>query len=237
MANLIDPNGHFDDPMFPNKAYRREQKALAEKAAKKADSVFRQNVKTLKKFGFIDYDLRKPLSPYKQKKLKNLISEHNHIIAVPQDFVKRKVSKETKAVWHDKGYDTNSKYLIIPKNGYDKIHVTKDKIKRRNYDKSETVFAYEGVNLYNKLHQLENIKLKQYEYITVKIGKNAMFNTRFYSTSALMHYLSQWQPHDPKNKDMKDDLISQMSIVRFTDFNEMRNDYTDFSEDEDDYED
>lgn len=237
MANLIDPNGHFDmvkpDKSFPNKAYRTALKVQAEKNRLKSIDLLRQQAKTLKKFGFIDYDLRKSLSKYKLNKIKKLVSDNGHIVDIPSDFVKRKVSKETKAVWQEKGYDVSSKYLIIPKNGYDKIRVSKTKITRRNYEKSENIYAYKGLDLYNQLHHLENVKLRQGEYITLKIGKNAAFASRFHGVADLMKYLSKWLPHDPKPNETKEDLIHQMSVVRFTDFDEIRNGYEDFSEDED----
>lgn len=237
MANLIDPNGHFDmikpDKHFPNKAYRAHIKAELEKNRLKSIDKLHQQAKTLKKFGFIDYDLRKKLSLYKLNKIKKLSLDNGHIVDIPTDFVKRTVSKQTKAIWQEKGYDVSKKYLIIPKNGYDKIHVSKDKITRRNYEKSENIYSYKGLDLYNQLHRLENVKLKQGEYITLKIGKNAMFASRFNGVADLMKYLSKWLPHDPNPNETKEDLIHQMSVVKFTDFDEIRNGYEDFSDYED----
>jgi len=180
----------------------------------------RNDLKILKAFGFIDYDLRKPLSPYRQKKASKLIKEHTHIINSPDEFVKRKVSKETKNNWEKQGYESSKKYLIIPKQGYDKIHVSKDRMIRSNYEKKEVTYSATGTDLYNQLSNVSKRPLKVHEYITIRIGESAMFHTRFDNMQDLLNYVNRWHPKDKGV--IKEELIKQFNVVRFFDYEEMR---------------
>ncbi len=193
---------------------------MGRKPSNRTANKARNDLKILKAFGFIDYDLRKTLSSYQSKRATKLINEHKHIINEPDSYVKRKVSKETKLNWEKQGYNSSKKYLIIPKQGFDKIHVSKDKMVRSNYEKKEVTYSATGTDLYNQLATVSKRPLKEHEYITIRIGESAMFNSRFDNMQSLLNYINKWHPKDKGVT--KEEVIKQFNIVRFYDYEEMR---------------
>ncbi len=190
---------------------------------------FQNAVKTLKQFGFVDYDLRKNLTKSQHNRVTKLINEHSDIIRHPEEYVKRNVSKKTKQNWEAQGFPANKKYLIIPKQGYENIHVEQDRMIRRNFNKREVTYAATGKNLHDQLEKVTKRALRPHEYITIRIGDSSPFNTRFDSMKDLLNYISKWEPKDKGV--VKSDVIKQFNVVRFYDYEELLN-YGEFDEDE-----
>lgn len=189
-----------------------------QKAKPTPEQILRQQLKTLKKFGFIDYDLRKKLTPYKKSKVKDLIKSDlvKPILNKPEHFVKRKYDNSTRLNWvNNDNVKFNKKFAIIQKfddNEY--IRLTNSELIRKANNKRVRIFSHKGINLYNEVLQAFEKPLRKHEYITLKLGKHSMFSLTFSTPQTLLNYLQNWTPKDIGAN--KDDLISEMSVVRYT---------------------
>jgi len=194
---------------------------VSKKSTKKIDT-FRNSLKQLKQWGFIDWDLRRKLDPIQIDYADELYKEYKYILNRPEKYVKRRVSQKTRDIWEQHGYATNNKYLILPTNGYTSIHVSSEQIIRKREDidqgtgevmvKREKIYPDVGIDLYNKIMHTFSLPLETGERVTLKIGKNAPFSQSYDSAEKLLNYVTNWIP---KDKDVdKADLIAQMSTVR-----------------------
>lgn len=74
----------------------------------------------------------------------------------------------------------------------------------------EEIFDAEGLEIL-RIAEREFARLKKGDLITVRIGSSAPFNRRFVNFRDFENYITGWSPKDANS--IKDDLISQMSIV------------------------
>ena len=185
---------------------------------------YRDKIKILREFGFINIDLRKNISLDAKELINELLTEHAVIVKHKNDYVKRKVSDKTKITWQEQGLIASAKYLIIPKKGYSKISVRGGKLTRSDVTethnkpviKKEVNYALKGDSLNTKLKKLFKAHQSRKDNSTfmIRIGNHSPFMTRFKSLTQLTHYLTQWIPTG--GKWTKEQLINMMSIVSET---------------------
>lgn len=149
------------------------------------------------------------------------------MIRHPEDFHIAKVSKATAKELKGSGYKvTKTGRAVIPLRSaesagakYDSAKISKGKIIFKSGGITEIVTPSTAKNFHSKLKVLATKPLKNNQMLTVKIGTNASFNSRFTSYGELYKYITE--TFNPKpGKDGKKvtgaDLMRYMSIVEVT---------------------
>lgn len=191
----------------------------------KNKSDYKNRARLLKKNKLIDYDLRRKLTPQQKaaitkqwggKTTADEQSHHNgfgHLIQNEQ-VTRRVVSQKRANQLKELGYPVHGRSVFIDKEGYDSVHIKGNTIIKRNEEKEEKDYLISHENILKHLKRLVKRKLKPNETVTVRIGDYSPFRTVLHSYESLLNYVSNWQPR--KDFAARDDLIAQMSIVRFT---------------------
>ncbi len=151
--------------------------------------------------------------------------ENKYLLKKPEEFKVVKVSKQTKKVMKSSGITVTKKdKAIIPLKGFDSAKVVKEKIifegtnKKTGKKIKETVTLAQAGDFHAKLKNLSKKKLKRNEYLTVKIGDNAAFNSRFQNYADLFHYVKNvFTPKDPGVN--KEKLFRFISVVEIQETN------------------
>lgn len=95
---------------------------------------YKKLAKKLRKFGFLDIDLRKPLSSKTKSLITRRANKYSSLLNSPSRWVKRRVGDESLKAFKRANRNVESKtqnYIIvgnkvfIPKNGFEKVKVTR----------------------------------------------------------------------------------------------------------------
>ena len=166
----------------------------------------------------------------------------------PEKFHIANVSKKVKNELKQSGFLATPKKskVIIPLHSSERGEFTKAKIVTRKNKKRgtfthivmtgpgirETITPSNAANFHDKLNELAKKKLKNNQMVTIKIGDNATFNTRFDNVNDLYKYMKE----DMKIKDTTAEALARyMSIVEVEtakqkSMRENPEDYTDYLE-------
>jgi hypothetical protein len=190
----------------------------------KDKSFYRETAKILKNYGVISYPDIRNLSPQQKGWITRRAAEYAEIIAHPDAFHIAKVKPKTAETLKASGYKasaTNKVFIPLksaesPGAQYDSAKIRQGKIIFKGGKITETVTPATAANFHGKLSELANKKLKNNQMLTVKIGDNASFNSRFQSYADLYKYLTkEFKPNPGKNgkKITGKSLMRYMSIV------------------------
>jgi len=179
------------------------------------DNKYKEIAKKLKLNKLISYDLRKSLNPQQKAAITRQWNQYGDFIE--GDYVKRSVSKKRAIKMKQTGFKTHNKNVWLPTEGFDKhkIRIKGDKVIYSSADKYRIIPIQLKSEFLAKLKKLSKKKLKRGEFVTVKIGVNAPFWKLFTSYGELLNYVTGWEPKEDKN--IKDELIGQMSTVVYFD--------------------
>jgi hypothetical protein len=171
----------------------------------------------LKKLGVISYPDTRNLSPQQKGWVTRRAAEYAQVLAKPENFHIAKVSKKTAAEFKGAGYKvTKTQKLIVPlhtseRGKFESAKISKGKIIFKAKGITETVTPSNAKNFHAKIAELSKKKLKNNQMLTVKIGDNASFNSRFDNINDLFKYLTTtFKPNGGKTAK---DLSRYMSIV------------------------
>ena len=151
---------------------------------------------------------------------------YRQYIRKPETFHIAKVQKETKNRLIKSGYQATKKGVLIPLHTvdgskFDSAKIEKGKIVYKGKTLSgktitEKVTLVDAPDFHSELKRISKTKLKKNQSLTVKIGDNASFSTRFNSYADLYKYIN----HDFKPKGTAHgkkvkarDLLRYISIV------------------------
>lgn len=194
----------------------------------KTSALYQSRARDLKAIGMIQgYDLRSPLSDSQKRHIRRLWREFHEIAEAPEKFFIRDVSIDTGKIaksngvasHHTKGMKKSKIY--VPKDNYKTVKISNKRItlqvKEKYVDKQRQILLTPMKNFLDRLKYLsETKKLQPYEFLQVRIGNHQPFHSSFNSYDELLNYVTGWQPKDAHTT--KDQLIMQMSIVKYTDF-------------------
>jgi len=191
--------------------------------AKKSKIVnfYEQAGRDLKKLGVVSYPDLKTLSPQQKGWITRKAAEFKEVLKNPQNFAIRKVSKATAQELKGAGYKTTkTQKAIIPLHTadtgrMDSVKIQKGKLIFKGQGITEIVTPSNAANFHQKIAELGKKKLKKNQMLTVKIGDNAPFKSRFDNVGELFHYLKNtFKPIGTKGEKLKPaDLARYMSIV------------------------
>jgi hypothetical protein len=190
----------------------------------KEKSFYRETAKILKNYGVISYPDIRSLSPQQKGWITRRASEYAQVIAHPDAFHIAKVGKTAAVELKASGYKVSkTRRAFIPLKSaehqgamYDSAKISKGKVIFKGGKITETVTPATAANFHGKLSELASKKLKNNQMLTVKIGDNASFNSRFQSYADLYKYLTkEFKPNPGKNgkKITGKSLMRHMSIV------------------------
>lgn len=146
------------------------------------------------------------------------MQEYAHYIKRPEDFVVRKVSEKTASTMKKSGIKaTATNRAVIPKKGFDAVHIKGDKLTYEGRTKSgtkvtETVSLIGSPNFEAHIKHLSKKKLKRNQALTVKIGENSTLNRSFQNIAELSQYVNNIQFKLGAGQ-TKGDILRQISIV------------------------
>lgn len=192
---------------------------------------YRERARVLKKNRLIDFDLRKKPTDAQRAAVTRMWrgrvakdpNRRSHYagwgsILENPDTVIRKVSKKKARRLRELGYrvDMDTSRVFMDSEGANDLHIRGDSI-LRTYDDREVEDLLIGADkIHDTLeHLIETDPLAPNEFATVRIGDHSPFNVAYDSLDQLYRYINKWTPD--KDFHLRDDLINQMSIVRFTD--------------------
>ena len=146
----------------------------------------------------------------------------------PKDYqiltVKNKTAKEiTIAAKKVKSKNGKTK-LIIPVEKGQKVTIKRGRVNFSGAGFNEEVFKG-GWDFFENTKKVFKRKLKDNEYVTVRVGDNRPFSRVFNSANDLLNYMAAWLPNDwqrlgnspkdlKKRQTMKNELITHISITR-----------------------
>lgn len=197
---------------------------------------YKAKAKALKAIGALpSYDLRKPLNESQKRHIRRVWRELHEIATAPEKFFIREVSRTTGKTAKDNGIASKAltgkkkAKIYIPRDHYQTVKIKKDKIilqaQEKKVNKQRHILLTPTKKLLDRLKYLsEHKKLKPYEYLQVRVGNNSPFHQMFDSYENLLNYLSGWNPKDFKAD--KDNLIMQISIAIYTDFDMIREQFS-----------
>lgn len=183
------------------------------KAKPKAPSKTLINAKALKKAGFIDYDLRKPLTKSQASQVSKLAGKYAPILKDPTGFFR--LSADTKGISaqaRESGFITHAKAIFVPKDGYTKAKIIDDRIILQRKDgwkqikggrgkvavkKREDIILRKRKDILQELERLSSTSLPDNHYLMVRIGSNRAFPRgirKRLDYEGLMNYISAWEP-------------------------------------------
>lgn len=188
---------------------------------------YQQAAVDLKRLGVVNYPDPKNLSRGQKSYLTKFINsdaykELIHAVKKPEEFHMANVGKKTAKELKESGYKvTRLGKAIIPKKEFSKVEIQKGAIKYTGTNRAgekitEKVTLVSAKNFHSKLLSIAQKPLKKNQMLTIKIGDNAAFNTRFQSYADLHKYLTmEFKPNPGKNgkKQTVAQLMRHISIV------------------------
>lgn len=181
-------------------------------AHKKAS--YKDSAKKLKELGFVDYDLRRNLNNGQKSQITKLTRQYSQLLSHPEQFSIQKAPKGTKTGLKTAGFSVNKAgNAIIPLYEFDSARLVKGRVELKSAAKSETIYLAGSREFFDKLRHLNDTreKLKRNQMLTVQIGDNNSFSTRFRSYWELYQYLTKFQPKD--EGESRERLFARMSVV------------------------
>ena len=168
---------------------------------------YAKKARELKRAGFLDYDLRKTLNQGQKSAITKLWKKNSAVITHAENFESRHVAKAAAEKMRRDGYTVNKKgRVFVQKEGYNEVSIKsrkkKDgsrevKITRTADNKKAVTKVYTNFELLRALESVDQKKLKKNQFVTVKIGDNAAFKSKYKDTRQLMDYVKHFQPKDP----------------------------------------
>lgn len=173
----------------------------------------------LNRLGLIDYKPGTELTRGQLTWVARQARENAQFLKRPEQFKVAQVAKATAKAMKASGIKvTKTGKAIVPLKGFDTATIKGEKIifqgrnKKTGKGIKETVTLAQAHDFHAKLKHLSKTKLKKNQYLTVKIGDNASFNSRFQNYADLFHYVKN--VFIPKDKGAsKEKLMRYMSIV------------------------
>lgn len=181
---------------------------------------YRARARALKKYGFIDYDLRPSheFTKWEKERIRKLYASNLEIIQRPENFFKKRASKKTRAAAKKAGIVTSKSALYIPKGEFTSVKIVHRKgvttVKKISGEKASHEKLITGVALLRELERMGKKRLPPATYITVRIGKNAPFKSVFRRAADLLRYITTIFAPGDEDADI-DELISGMSLVTY----------------------
>lgn len=157
------------------------------------------------------------MSPQQRGWITRRAAEYAQVLAKPENFHIAKVSKKTAKEFKGAGYKvTKTQKLIVPlhtseRGKFDSVKISKGKLIFKGGNITEIVTPSNAANFHQKIAELAKKKLKNNQMLTVKIGDNASFNSRFDNINDLFKYLTT--TFKPTGGKTAQDLSRYMSIV------------------------
>jgi len=185
-------------------------------------STYKEKAKALKRAGLIEYDLRRTLTPQQKAVITRKWKGTGRGQSLPwgniltrDDIVTRTVSPKKAETMRRMGYAVSGRRVYIDTEGYREIHVRGNKIIKKGGKGGKEIidFVIDKKDILATLKRLSKQPRNPNETLTVKIGNNGPFRQKFVSYTALLNYLTKWKPK--KDFDAREELINQMSIVKF----------------------
>jgi hypothetical protein len=167
--------------------------------------------------GFIDYDLRRNLNNGQKSQITKLAQQYSQLLSKPQAFHVQKAPKGSKAGLRTAGFTVNrGGKAIIPKYEYDKVTLRPGHVYLERDGKREDIYLAGSRQFFDKLRNLNDAKAKlgRNQMLTVQIGDNNAFSSRFRTYWELYQYLTKFQPKD--DGEQRERLFARMSIVTIT---------------------
>ena len=185
---------------------------------------YEQAGRDLKKLGVVSYPDLKSLSPQQKGWITRKAAEFKEVLKNPQNFAIRKVSKATAQELKGAGYKTTkTNKVAIPLHKtdtgrMDSVKISRGKLIFKGNGITEIVTPSNAANFHDKVTELGKKKLKRNQYLTIKIGDNAPFQSRHSNLGELFYYIKNtFKPIGPKGEKLKpEDLARYMSIVEVT---------------------
>lgn len=193
-----------------------------------------QKRKLLKKFGFINQDLRKNPTPQQKAAITRQWQKYGAFLS--EGFAHRKIKKADKKKFQEAGFFTKGNNVFINKEGYDRVYIGRDHVTKIKGDKKSKTLLIPPSGIIDELERRLHEPHKKGVFYTVKIGDNGMFGSRVINLEELEHYIkhvfkarmtqkekrafkrgSQLVKKRIENRIKNDtrELISQMQIVEF----------------------
>jgi hypothetical protein len=186
--------------------------------AHKKKTSYKDVGKTLKDLGFIDYDLRRNLNSGQKSQITKLARQYSQLIRNPKDFHVQAAPKGTREGLRTAGFTVNKGgKVIVPKYEYERVTVRRGHVTLQKGGKREDIYLAGSKQFFDKLKNLNETKKKlaRNQMLTVQIGDNNAFSSRFRSYWELYQYLTKFQPKD--EGESREKLFARMSIVTIED--------------------
>lgn len=178
---------------------------------------YREVGKKLKDLGFIDYDLRRNLNNGQKSQITKLARQYSQLISNPKDFHVQAAPKGSREGLRTAGFTVNKGgKAIIPKYGYERVTLRPGHVYLERDGKREDIYLAGSRQFFDKLKNLNETKKKlgRNQMLTVQIGDNNAFSSRFRSYWELYQYLTKFQPKD--EGEQRERIFARMSIVTIT---------------------
>lgn len=144
--------------------------------------------KLLKKFGFLNQDLRKNPSPQQKAAVTRQWDKYGRYLE--GGFSHRKITKPQRKKFQSAGYLVKGNNVFINREGYDRVYIGKDHITKTKGDKKQKVFLHKPENLLSEMEKKLDKGLKPGQYLSVKIGDNGAFGWRTINKEEFEQYIT-----------------------------------------------
>lgn len=161
--------------------------------SKPKDKDWRGIAATLKKRGLLD-SIPKEFTRGQKSKLTKLANEFSELIKKPENFVVRKVPKDTQKILKKSGYAVKNGRAIVPmldsdKNKFQKLTISKTAVTRSGGQKSEKVYLVgNAAEMMKKAVSLNSSK-KRNQVVSFKFGGYSVSSQHYIGIEAMREYL------------------------------------------------
>ena len=157
-------------------------------------STLKKWAKQLKSKGLVNYDLRTKLTPYKRKRIIQLMRKYNTVFNHKNEFFVRKLPKNSQYKFKTCGYYVVGDYVYLSKSGYAKCRISKRGkyfvIVRSNGEKRQIEFVSKPWEIFAILENSSWwFKPKAGRFITCKFSNGGAFAQIFDTPEKLLKYL------------------------------------------------
>ena len=191
-----------------------------------SDREYLRRASTLKKFGLVDYDLRKNLTPGQKGNITKLTMHHiesvtdsngntkkinrpplKSLINNPELFKTRKVNKKQADKWRQSGYKIINNHVVVRGEVGATITVFPTRIILKRKLITETIYTFGSKEFFKQAKSLLNKKLAKGEYISGRFGNFGIFKTQFTNYEDFYRYISE------RTDEFTDEITQTLQLV------------------------
>ena len=144
--------------------------------------------KILKKYGFINQDLRKNPTPQQKSAITRQWTRYGRYF--DSGFVRRKITKTQRRKFQTAGYLVKGNNVFINRERYNRVYVAKNHILKTLGDKKQRVLLHDPKELIDQMEKTLKKGLKPGQYLSVKIGDHSVFGWRTMDMDEFLQYIT-----------------------------------------------